>query len=157
MSHAYVRNHLHVVFSTRDRRHVIRPPVRETLWAYMRDICRNYGLDLEAIGGTEDHVHLLIALPPKLSLADAVRVVKANSSKWMSENGHWFSWQEGYAAFSVSASNLAAVCEYIRTQEEHHQGRTFEKELEALLLKHGIVRRAAPEGALLVSSPGSHG
>jgi putative transposase len=147
MGHACVRNYVHIVFSTRDRRHVIREPIREKLWDYMRGIGRNYNVDVKAIGGVEDHAHVVIALPPRLSLADAVRVVKANSSKWMSENGHWFSWQDGYAAFSVSVSNLAAVCEYVRNQEEHHRKRTFDEELEALLKKHGFEHRAAPEGA----------
>ena len=58
-----------------------------------------------AIGGTEDHVHLVMALPPKLSLAHAIAAIKANSSKWMNETGHLFAWQDGYGAFSVSASN----------------------------------------------------
>lgn len=154
MGHTYVRNYVHLVFSTRDRRHVIRAPIREMLWDYMRGICRNYNVDVKAIGGVEDHVHMLIVLPPRLSLADAVRVVKANSSKWMAENGHWFSWQDGYAAFSVSVSNLAAVCEYVQNQEEHHRHRTFDEELEALLKKHGMEHRAAAQGDLVRSTQG---
>ena len=100
MSHAYARNHLHVIFGTKGRRASIQPAVQENLWAYIRGIARNYKIDLEAIGGTENHVHLLLVLPPKLSLADAIRAIKANSSKWMNENGHLFAWQEGYAAFT---------------------------------------------------------
>ena len=143
MSHVYARNHQHIVFSTKGRRATIKPPIQETLWAYLRGIARNYKIDLEAIGGTEDHVHLLLVLPPRLSLADAVRALKANSSKWMNENGHWFAWQEGYAAFSVSASNLEATAEYVRNQPQHHKNRGFEQELMALLRKHGI--EAAPD------------
>jgi REP element-mobilizing transposase RayT len=139
MSHAYARNHVHVIFGTSGRSPTIKPPVQEKLWAYIRGIARNYEMDLEAIGGTENHVHLLIALPRKLSLAHALRAIKANSSKWMNENGHLFSWQKGYAAFSVSASLVEAVGEYIRNQPEHHKKRTFEEEFLALLKKHGIA------------------
>ncbi|MGH9491886.1 MAG: IS200/IS605 family transposase [Terriglobales bacterium] len=139
MSHAYSRNHLPIIFGTKGRRANIKPAVQEHLWAYIRGIARNYKMDLEAIGGTDNHVHLLLVLPPKLSLADAIRAIKANSSKWMNENGHPFSWQIGYAAFSVSESLREAVVEYIRNQPEHHKKRTFEQEFLALLKKHGIV------------------
>ena len=136
MSHAYARNHLHVVFAVKGRRNLLKDPDR--LWAYMRGIARNYEIDLEAISGTANHVHILMALPPKLSLSHAMRALKANSSKWMNENGHWFAWQEGYAAFSVSASNLAHVAAYVRHQPEHHKRMNFEEEFLALLKKHGI-------------------
>lgn len=81
---------------------------------------------------------MLVCLPPKIALANLVRNVKQDSSKWMNENGHYFHWQIGYAAFSVSSSNLVAVDAYVRNQAEHHQKRTFEEELAALLTKHGI-------------------
>ncbi len=139
MSHAYARNHLHIIFGTKGRRSSIKPAIQENLWAYIRGIARNYQMDLETIGGTDNHVHLLLVLPPKLSLSHALRAIKANSSKWMNENGHLFAWQEGYAAFSVSASLVEAVAEYIRNQPEHHKKRTFEEEFMALLKKHGIA------------------
>ena len=139
MSHAYARNHLHIIFGTRGWRASIQPVVQENLWAYIRGIARNYNMDLEAIGGTDNHVHLLLALPPKLSLSHALRAIKANSSKWMNENGHLFAWQEGYAAFSVSASLVGTVSEYIRKQPEHHKKMSFEQEFLALLKKHGIA------------------
>ncbi len=108
------------------------------LWAYMGGIARNHKFLVLANGGMEDHVHLLIQLPPVLSLAKAVSLLKANSSSWMKEHGRKFAWQEGYGAFSVSASNLAAVERYIANQQKHHRRRTFEDEFIALLKKHGI-------------------
>ena len=138
MPHALVLNDIHVIFSTRGRRKRIAGPVREKLWAYIRGIACNYQIDLLAIGGIEDHVHMLIRLPAKLSLANAVRAVKANSSKWMNETGHLFSWQSGYSAFSVSMSNEKVVAEYIRTQTEHHAKHSFEDELRAFYEKHGM-------------------
>jgi putative transposase len=138
MSHAYARNYLHVVFSTYERRKVIRGEHRERLWAYMRGIGDEYGVSTIEIGGTDDHVHLVVAMPPKISLATWLRTVKANSSKWMNENGHLFAWQRGYGAFSVSSSNLENVCRYVREQERHHARLRFEDEFVALLKKHGV-------------------
>lgn len=138
MSHAYSRNYIHLIFGTKDRRPRIQAPLQPKLYAYLRGIAREYLIDIVEIGGGEEHVHMLLYLPPKVSLSTAVRVLKANSSKWMNENGHLFAWQEGYAAFSVSVSSLAAVKEYIRQQPEHHKKRDFASEYVAFLRKHGI-------------------
>ena len=91
-----------------------------------------------ANGGMDDHVHLLLQIPPALALAKAVALLKANSSKWMNEHRRRFSWQEGYGAFSVSASNLDAVVRYIENQEKHHRKMTFEDEFIGLLKRHKI-------------------
>ncbi|MGZ4833731.1 MAG: IS200/IS605 family transposase [Terriglobales bacterium] len=138
MSHAYARNYIHLIFGTKDRRPRIKPAFEPKLYAYLRGIAREYLIDVLEIGGGEEHVHMLLNLPPKVSLATAVRVLKANSSKWMNENGHLFAWQQGYAALSVSVSNLDSVIEYIRRQPEHHKKRDFASEYTAFLRKHGI-------------------
>jgi REP element-mobilizing transposase RayT len=91
-----------------------------------------------AVGGTQDHVHLLFHLPPSLALAKAVLLLKSNSSKWMGEQGREFSWQEGYGAFSVSSSNLNAVMRYVQNQEAHHRKIGFEEEFRAILKRHGV-------------------
>jgi len=89
-----------------------------------------------AVGGTQNRVHILLQLPPKLALAKAAQLLKANSSKWVGEQGIDFSWQEGYGAFSVSASNLDQVTQYIQNQDVHHRKTSFEDEFRALLRKH---------------------
>jgi REP element-mobilizing transposase RayT len=94
-----------------------------------------------AIGGTSNHVHLMTRLPADLSLADCLRVVKTNSSRWIKER--WperrlFSWQGGYGAFTVSESNRGAVIRYIQDQEQHHRRISFQEEFLALLKKHGV-------------------
>jgi len=94
---------------------------------------------VRAIGGVEDHIHLLVEVPPMLAVAAAVRTIKSNSSKWVNELDRRFAWQKGYAAFSVSASNIQAVERYIGRQEEHHRKISYEDELIALLRKHGIT------------------
>jgi putative transposase len=92
-----------------------------------------------AINGMHDHAHLLFHLPPVLSLAKAVQLLKANSSKWMNEHGRRFAWQEGYGAFSVSLSSTEAVMKYIRDQQLHHRKMTYAQEYRTLLQKHGFA------------------
>jgi putative transposase len=89
-------------------------------------------------GGTNNHVHILIALPAATPLAKAIQDLKGNSSRWLNQKSPGFAWQEGYAAFSVSQSNKQAVMNYICDQPEHHARRTFEEELVAMLRKSEI-------------------
>src|SRR5271165_4992576 len=103
MSHTYTQNVIHIVFSTKNRQRAIQRAFQPKLWAYVIDICKKEGILVHAIGGVEDHLHLLAQIPPTLAVAKAVSVVKANSSRWAHEQGCRFSWQQGYGAFSVSA------------------------------------------------------
>jgi len=136
MSHTYCSNLVHCVFSTKGRVPSISEDVRESLSAYLFGIANNLDVEILALGGTANHVHMLVAIPAKRPLSDVVRDLKANSSRWMSENAHPFSWQEGFGAFSVSASQAPQVKAYIRNQAQHHRKRNFEEEF-LLLLKIG--------------------
>jgi len=138
MAHSYSRNHIHLVYSTKERHNSIAKEWQPKLWAYLSGICENHEIIAVAIGGTENHVHILFHPSPKLALAKAVHLLKGNSSKWMGEQGIEFSWQEGYGAFSVSSSNLDQVARYIRNQEIHHRKFSFEEEFRALLKKHCV-------------------
>lgn len=138
MAHTFSRNHIHLGFSTKDRRNTIAKEWQPELCAYPAGICKNHEMIALVIGGTENHVHILLHLPPKLALAKAVPLLKANSSKWIAGRGFKFSWQEGYGAFSVSSSNLDQVKRYIQNQEAHHRKTSFEDEFRALLRKHGV-------------------
>jgi putative transposase len=138
MSHTYVQNVIHVVFSTKERRKTISKDFQPRMWAYAAGICKNHGIFVHAIGGMDDHIHLLIQIPAPLSLAEAVLAIKSNSSRWANEQGDKFAWQEGYAAFSVSSSLVPAVVRYIETQESHHEKLSFDAELLDLLKKHGV-------------------
>ena len=135
MPHTFSKICVHVIFSTKGRREIIKKELQPRLWAYLAGIAKNHDIAILAVGGAEDHIHLLFHLPPKLALAKAVLLLKANSSKWMNKD---FSWQEGYGAFSVSASNLDSVIRYVRNQEKHHRKFTFEQELRAILRRHAI-------------------
>lgn len=136
MSHAYARNHVHLIFGTKDCRPWIRDSDR--VHAHLIGIAKEYGIHVDAIGGTSDHVHILMALPPRLAVANVVRVLKANSSKWMNEEGHLFAWQQGYGVFSVSVSNVETVKRYIGRQEEHHRNKSYQEEFGEFLKRHGI-------------------
>jgi putative transposase len=138
MPHTYTTNLVHCVFSTKERVARIPPDQLEKLWAYVFGIAKNHAIEMVAIGGTENHLHVFIGLPSTMTLADAVRTLKANSSRWMRERRTDFGWQEGYGAFSVSPSNAEIVKEYIRNQREHHKRRNFEEEFVALLKKSGV-------------------
>lgn len=136
MAHALVQNFMHIVFSTKDRLKSIAKEKQARTWAYLAGICKEERIFVHEIGGMEDHVHMLIQLPPTISLADAVLTIKASSSKWM---GPRFAWQRGYGGFSVSKSNLATVTRYIRDQEKHHRKMNYEQEFIAMLEKHGVA------------------
>ena len=138
MGHSYCTNFVHCVFSTKDRCDSIPNEVQEKLWAYIRGIAENEQVPLLAIGGTNNHVHLLVALPASMRLSQAISKIKSNSSRWIGEHGVRFAWQEGYGAFSVGSSQLPTVKKYIANQAEHHRKRNFEEEFVALLKLYGV-------------------
>src|SRR5689334_17685119 len=94
VSHPYAQNVVHVVFSSKGREKIIHQELRTRLWDYAKGICRNLGVYVHCIGGTEDHIHLLIEVPPVLTLSKAVATIKANSSRWASNEGVKFAWQQ---------------------------------------------------------------
>ena len=139
VKHTRVSLRVHCVFSTKGRLPSIPDDLQPRLWAFIGGIARRVGMNAIAVGGTQDHVHILILLPATIALAKAVQILKANSSRWMHEiTGKPFEWQEGYAAFSVSISQTEANVAYIRNQREHHAQRGFNQELERMLEKHGL-------------------
>jgi putative transposase len=138
MSHSYAQNHIHLVFSTKNREKGLARDFLPRLWAYTAAICKNHDLLTFAVGGMEDHMHLLFRLPPTMPLANAVSLVKSNSSTWIKDQRKNFAWQEGYGAFSVSSSNISTVIKYIDNQEAHHRKISFEDEFISLLKKHKI-------------------
>ena len=138
---SYVSNHVHLVFSTKERRKIITPALRERLWPFMGGIARQNKMKAIEIGGIEDHVHLLLSLPATLAVSKAAQLIKGGSSKWVHETfpeHQLFQWQEKYGSFNVSVSQLDTIIGYIRNQESHHRKMTFQEEFLALLKKHRI-------------------
>ena len=133
MAHSYVSSIFHVVFSTKERVPLIRADLQPRVWNYLAGIARNHGIHVLAVGGTENHVHLLMVIPADAKLSDAVRTLKANSNRWVREINPLFGWQVAYGAFSVSPSQLDRVKQYIDNQPAHHRRRSFEDEFLAML------------------------
>lgn len=132
--------HCHVVFSTKHREAWIKPDIQPRLFEYMGGILRNQSSPLVAAGGMPDHVHLLVSLARTLAVADAIRLVKANSSNWLHEaiGLKGFHWQNGYGAFAVSYSNIEQVKIYLANQAEHHRGISFQDEFRQFLRRHHL-------------------
>ena len=140
MGHSYVSCIIHYTFSTKERRPILAAGVQDRLWAYIGGIARRNGMNPIAVGGAEDHAHVLVSLPSALAVAKGVQLVKGGSSKWAGDELRLadFQWQDGYGAFSVSVSGIGASVEYIQNQLEHHRKVTFQEEFLAFLRKHGI-------------------
>jgi putative transposase len=141
MAKSYTNLLYHLVFSTRDRRPLITPDRRPRLYEYIGGAIRDEGGISLAIGGIEDHIHLLAKLRPDKALSDLLRSLKANSSGWMHEvfpDARDFYWQNGYGAFSVSSSQVSAVSNYIGNQERHHKKQSFRDEFIELLRAHKV-------------------
>src|SRR5882672_9514242 len=138
---SYISSYHHCVFSTKERRPLIPPDLRERLWPFLGGIARQNKMKALEIGGMPDHVHILLSLPSTLSIAKALQLIKGGSSKWIHETfpeHRLFGWQEKYGAFSVSVSLLDTIIRYINGQEEHHRRMTFQEEFLALLKKNRI-------------------
>ncbi len=140
MSSTYLSLHYHLVFSTKNREAIIAPEWRARLHDYLGGTVRGLGGFPEGIGGVADHTHLLVGLKATHCLSDFMRELKKASSTWVHhEIGlRAFAWQEGYAAFTVSATARESVKHYIANQEEHHRVKSFREELIEMLTKAGI-------------------
>lgn len=146
MSHTYASNRVHVVFSTKDRRKNLTDDSSAKTLGIYEGIAKNHGFEVVKIGGVSDHVHALLVVPPAMPLAKAVQSIKGCSSKWLNDTGAAganFAWQEGYGAFSVSASQTDGVVAYIENQPAHHARRSYEEEFVELLRRYGISYDAA--------------
>ena len=132
---------MHVIFSTKNRIKLIADGWQAELFAYIGRTLHEHKASLLEAGGIEDHVHLLLRVHPSFAVADTVRLIKANSSRWINEERRIqarFEWQKGYAVFSVSQSSRDALSQYIRNQREHHCKQTYEQEYLKTLELHGI-------------------
>lgn len=141
MSHSYVSALFHCVFSTKERRKTITHELQERLWPYIGGIARENKMRALAIGGVEDHIHLLLSMPSTLSVAKSMQLIKGGSSKWVHEtfpDHQDFEWQEGYGAFSIGISQVPDTKKYIDEQRDHHRTKTFQEEFTAFLERHGL-------------------
>ena len=142
MPQSLAQIYLHIVFSTKHRAPFLQDKtIRDNLHAYLTGTCRNLDSPSLAIGGVEDHVHLLCRQSKIHSVADLVREFKRESSKWVKEQDPKlgaFYWQQGYGAFSISPSHVEALKDYIWNQEDHHRTESFQDEFRRLCRKYGL-------------------
>ena|SRR5450759_2921871 len=141
MGHRFTSLFTHLIFSTKDRAPLIDCELSPECRAYIGGIIENIGGRRIEVGGTADHVHVFLDMPATLSLADCVRLIKTNSSKWIHERWSWrskFAWQLGYSGFSVDRRGVDGVIRYIRGQEEHHRRETFQEEVRRFLTEYGF-------------------
>ena len=139
MGHTYVVQFVHCIFSTKGRRRLIPVEVQPRLWEFIGGVARTNGFKALIVGGTDNHVHVLLSLPSTMALAKAMQSLKGASSRWMNETcTNRFSWQEGYGAFTIGVSQRADTVRYILGQGEHHRKRDFQAEFLAFLKKHGV-------------------
>lgn len=142
MAQTLVNLLVHVVFSTKERRQLIRAETKQALHSYMAGTLNRLDSPCLEIGGTANHIHALIALNKNSALTSVVAELKKSSSKWIKSQGAayaLFGWQDGYGAFSVGQSQVPLVKRYIAGQEAHHRTRTFEAELVAMLKKYAVA------------------
>jgi len=136
MANTYTQIHIQCVMAVKYRASLIQPNWKDQLQKYMTGIVQNYGHKMLAINNMPDHMHMFFGFRPNQSLADLMRIVKSESSKWINDKQFTpavFNWQEGYGAFSYSRSHVAKVTEYVLNQEEHHRHKTFLEEYEQFL------------------------
>jgi putative transposase len=141
MSQSLARVYLHVIFSTKNREPLLLDDWRDELFRVMGGSANNLGCQSLIVGGVADHVHLLFQLSRTITMADANSKIKSTSSLWINQNHAPptpFHWQAGYAAFSVSQSNVEAVRLYIQQQAKHHAKRSFQDELREWLRRYEI-------------------
>jgi REP element-mobilizing transposase RayT len=144
MPNTYTQLYIHIIFAVAGRERLIPTRHKEQLYRYITGIVSHKNQKLLAVNGMPDHVHLLVSMTPDIALSELVRDVKANSSRFINEQ-HWisgrFAWQQGFGAFSYSASQVPTVAGYIEHQEQHHAGRSFREEYVELLDKFGVDYR----------------
>jgi putative transposase len=141
MPHSYVNLNYHIIFSTKDREPIITNLYQERLYEYIGGIIRAQGGIALTINGVADHVHILAKLRQDKALSDLIRDLKSNASNWMHNifpEQKDFAWQNGYGAFTVSASQIGDVSRYIANQEQHHQKQSFKDEFLAFLKANEI-------------------
>ncbi len=141
MAQTYTQLIIHAVFHTKDNQNLIQPAFERAIYDQFRIQLEEISCPLLEIGGMPDHVHLLFRLDPKRSISDIMKQIKGGVSHWINQQdflSNKFSWQNGYGAFSVSASQLDHIRHYILTQKEHHQTMSFRQEYEEFMRLHGL-------------------
>jgi putative transposase len=138
---SYVKIWVHLVFSTKDREAFLSKKTRSSVHHHIIANCKEKGIFLQAINGFNEHIHCLISLGKDQTISQVAQLIKGESSFWINKNKIMpfkFSWQDDYFAVSVSESQVEAVVEYIKKQEEHHSKKSFQEEVDEFITKYGF-------------------
>lgn len=141
MPHSFNKIWIHAIWATKDRMPLIHSNVENQIHRFISEQLNEQGCHVRVINGMPDHIHCLFLLNPQKSMAEVVKQIKGSSSHFINQNnliGDKFSWQTGYAAFSVSESIVEKVFQYIQNQKQHHSKKTFQKEYEEFLKLYGF-------------------
>ncbi len=125
----------HITFATKDRQPFLNGEIKEQVNHFIWNKCKRLGLYLHRIGGIQDHIHMLVYIPPKVAVADAIGQIKGSSSYFVNNElagDKELYWQQGYGVITVSEDNFQRVHEYIENQEEHHRDNTAWDQLEEI-------------------------
>lgn len=142
MPQSFTKLYAHLIFSTKNREPLLRDDIRPRVHAYLATVIRSLDAPYVVVGGVADHVHVLFDMGKMHAPVEFVEHLKRESSKFvktLGPNFRHFYWQRGYALFSVSPTHLADAEEYVRHQEEHHKGKSFQEEFREFLERYGIV------------------
>ena len=133
MPQSYSSLWVHLIWSTKNREPILTPSLKAEVYSVINGIANDYEIYLDCINGVEDHVHLLVRLRTDQSVADVVKTIKGNSWEYFKEIPEkYVTWQDGFAAFSVSPDQVKRVRNYIYNQEKHHQSKSFSEELKEI-------------------------
>jgi REP element-mobilizing transposase RayT len=141
MSKEFISFLIHVVVGTYRQKNFLTADIRVQLQSYLSAVSKSKGMKLIALGGAENHIHFLLALPSKLSVESAILPLKQSSTIWLRQNFEAlrsFSWSIGFAAFSISRSQLDSTLLYIQNQEQYHWMKSFLEEYKEFLNYHHL-------------------
>ena len=136
MPHSYNKIWIHAIWATKERMPIIHSNIEYKIHQFIYEQLRAQGCLVRIINGMPDHIHCLFLLSPQKSIAEVIKQIKGSSSHYVNQNdltSKKFAWQTGYAAYSVSESVVEKVFQYIKTQKEHHQKKSFLQEYESFL------------------------
>lgn len=141
MSHSYNKIWIHAIWATKERAPLIYKDIEFEIHKFISEQLREIGCPLRIINGMPDHIHCLFLLNSQKSISEVIKQIKGSSSHFINQNNlteQKFSWQTGYAAYSVSESVVEKVFQYIKNQKAHHQKKTYQQEYDEFLKVYGL-------------------
>ena len=136
MYHSFTKLYIHLILVGNDRMALIIPEKEKAIYNNIKTQIEKTESTVLEMNGTQDHIHILINMSPKISLSELSKQIKGASSHWINQNrvlSHRFSWQKGIRGFSIGYSRLNATKKYIRNQKEHHKKNSFAEELDYII------------------------